>query len=361
MRKTIALSSVLILVLSACATAQISISNTFLPAPGTDVQSKQDASIDSAFYASLIAGSGGPMTWDFSSRTYSTVLNEYVVDPATVPAIDSFPGANLVLLLVTGVDSAWIAETSNSAVYWLKGNVVRNVGTQTVLVFKDSTPDWVFPVNYGDNWMTHHSWSLSSTPPIHTDYYDTTSYTVDAWGTAKYLSNSVPCLRVLGHERSMSKVYNGTTLIDSIPSEFYTVYFVGSGFSVLVNATRSLSSGTQYTEYASSDFLNQVTDVSQDGSTLPDQYALEQNYPNPFNPSTEIHFSLPQNSYVRLIVYNILGQAVKTLVDQSMSAGSYVADWDGTDAGGTKVASGIYLYRVEAGQFSETKKMVLLK
>ena len=89
---------------------------------------------------------------------------------------------------------------------------------------------------------------------------------------------------------------------------------------------------------------------------LPTQFALHQNYPNPFNPSTEISFSLPEACAVRLEVYNVLGQRVASLVDGRMDAGAHTVTWDATE-----VSSGVYLYHLQAGEFSETRKMMLLK
>jgi hypothetical protein len=103
-------------------------------------------------------------------------------------------------------------------------------------------------------------------------------------------------------------------------------------------------------------------DVTTDpGSGLPTRFALNQNYPNPFNPTTQIKFDLPTRSKVSIDVYNVLGQKVKTLVNDEMAAGSYIADWDGTSDGGKTVSSGVYFYRMQAGKFQETKKMMLLK
>ncbi|MBD3258197.1 T9SS type A sorting domain-containing protein [candidate division GN15 bacterium] len=96
--------------------------------------------------------------------------------------------------------------------------------------------------------------------------------------------------------------------------------------------------------------------VESDDATLPGDFALHQNYPNPFNPSTEIAFSLPEASEVRLDVFNIAGQKVTTLVDGTLEAGHHTVTWDGSD-----LASGVYLYRLDAGTYSATKKMVLLK
>ena len=97
------------------------------------------------------------------------------------------------------------------------------------------------------------------------------------------------------------------------------------------------------------------------GAGLPTKFALNQNYPNPFNPSTEIRFDLPTRSQVSIEIYNVLGQKVKTLVDEEKPAGPYIVDWNGTSDNGTQVSSGVYFYRMQAGSFVETKKMMLLK
>jgi 5'-nucleotidase/UDP-sugar diphosphatase len=94
---------------------------------------------------------------------------------------------------------------------------------------------------------------------------------------------------------------------------------------------------------------------------LPESYELLQNYPNPFNPTTEIEFALPQTSNVTVTIYNTLGQQVQQLIDEPMPAGHHAIEWNGTDAGGHQVASGVYFYRISAGDFTSTKKMVLMK
>jgi len=89
---------------------------------------------------------------------------------------------------------------------------------------------------------------------------------------------------------------------------------------------------------------------------LPTEYSLFQNYPNPFNPTTEISFALPTATDVKLEVFNIMGQRVATLIDQRLQAGNHNVVWNGS-----QVASGIYFYRLDAGDFVESRKMVLLK
>ena len=96
-------------------------------------------------------------------------------------------------------------------------------------------------------------------------------------------------------------------------------------------------------------------------SQTPSQFGLSQNYPNPFNPTTAFEYSLPEASRVRVSVFNVLGQNIKTLADGEQTAGVHRVTWDGTDEGGNNVASGVYFYKVTTPEYQSAKKMVLLK
>jgi hypothetical protein len=105
-----------------------------------------------------------------------------------------------------------------------------------------------------------------------------------------------------------------------------------------------------------------VSSVENQTSIQPDQYKLGHNYPNPFNPSTTINFSLPQAAKVKLVIFNLLGQQIRTLVNDEFTAGDHSIQWDGKDNKGMIVGSGIYFYQLSAGSsFSATHKMVLMK
>jgi len=111
-----------------------------------------------------------------------------------------------------------------------------------------------------------------------------------------------------------------------------------------------------------SDSLNVIiTGIAENEISIPKEYNLEQNYPNPFNPSTTIRFQLPQSRDVSLIVYNMLGQKVRTLLNNTVSAGDYKIEWDGRDDSGKDVASGIYLYRLTSKNFVRSQKMLLIR
>jgi hypothetical protein len=99
-----------------------------------------------------------------------------------------------------------------------------------------------------------------------------------------------------------------------------------------------------------------TVDVANINSEIPTEYNLEQNYPNPFNPITTIQFSLPEQSFVRLEVFNALGEKVSTLVSEELNAGNYKHEWNAEN-----LSSGIYFYRMNTDKFSEIKKMILLK
>jgi flagellar hook assembly protein FlgD len=99
--------------------------------------------------------------------------------------------------------------------------------------------------------------------------------------------------------------------------------------------------------------------AEQEASSLPLMPALHENYPNPFNPQTTIAYELPQTESVRLTVYDILGREVVRLIDQTQAAGYHEVVWNGLDAAGNSVSSGIYLYRLQAGSYSRVNKMIL--
>jgi len=98
-----------------------------------------------------------------------------------------------------------------------------------------------------------------------------------------------------------------------------------------------------------------------DNSLIPSVASLEQNYPNPFNPVTKIKYHVKEDTDIKLEVYNIKGQRVRTLVDEFVTEGAYTAEWNGVDDNGTSVSSGVYFYKMKSGRFTSTKKMVLMK
>ena len=96
-------------------------------------------------------------------------------------------------------------------------------------------------------------------------------------------------------------------------------------------------------------------------SNLPSKHTLEQNFPNPFNSSTKIKYSIPNVSNIVIDIYSLLGQKIKTLIDESKQPGYYEIIWDSRDENGTMVTSGLYLYRLKSENFTQVKKLLLIR
>ena len=96
-------------------------------------------------------------------------------------------------------------------------------------------------------------------------------------------------------------------------------------------------------------------------SSVPQQFVLYPNYPNPFNPVTTIRYDLPDDSHVTLTIHDMMGKQIRTLVDEPQIAGNGTIQWNATNDAGYPVSAGLYLYTIQAGEFRQTKKMVLIK
>jgi hypothetical protein len=138
---------------------------------------------------------------------------------------------------------------------------------------------------------------------------------------------------------------NSTDIIN-----FMTVSHTG-----LITANGFTTNNTS-TDFFTISLTGHLTGITGNNSEIPESFNLSQNYPNPFNPSTKISFSLPQASFVKMVVYDITGREVETLVNEDMNAGTFEVDFNAS-----KLTSGVYFYKITADGFTETKKMILTK
>lgn len=102
-------------------------------------------------------------------------------------------------------------------------------------------------------------------------------------------------------------------------------------------------------------------DVDETSTLIPERFGLNQNYPNPFNPTTMIQYDLPEATQVTILIYDLMGRAVKTLVNEFKDVGYHTVAWDARDDEGNRMSGGVYLYNIKAGTYHKTQKMVLLK
>ncbi|MCC7430171.1 right-handed parallel beta-helix repeat-containing protein [bacterium] len=128
-------------------------------------------------------------------------------------------------------------------------------------------------------------------------------------------------------------------------------------FSGALEIVSNASTNPNYTV----NLLAVIVNAAENQNLVPTVFSIEQNFPNPFNPVTNIKFGIPEKTFTRLAVYNILGQLVKIIVNKELTPSYYTFRWNGTDESGKQVSSGIYFYQLKAENFSETKKMLLVK
>jgi hypothetical protein len=123
------------------------------------------------------------------------------------------------------------------------------------------------------------------------------------------------------------------------------------------------SYGSGMEDFCTIKYVQTASEVKDEtgGRERPSEFVLSQNYPNPFNPTTKIEFTLNKSGFVNLQVYDVLGRKVRTLVSEELSPGYKSVIWDGKNDAGDDVASAVYFYRLKVGDFSEPKKMLLLK
>ena len=151
-------------------------------------------------------------------------------------------------------------------------------------------------------------------------------------------------------------------------SQMYMLSGLDQGQLYIISATHDLY-GTIEEVFTSNammsvknfQFSSSPLTADEDIDQIPTRFALEQNFPNPFNPVTTLRYTVPEQELVNISVYDMRGNLVKKMVNTSQSPGIKTVRWDATDSQGNTVSAGVYLYKIQAGTFSQTKKMILLK
>ncbi len=268
-------------------------------------------------YATIKYSPSGETVW---VRRYNGAAND--VDEAYDIAVDNSGN-----IYVTGksngqggsIDFVTIKYNTDGVEQWVQ----RYNGTE-------SAYDIAYSIALDDSGNVYVTGESNSGNPSYVDF-----------ATVKY--NSV------GVEQWVQK-YNGP-----VNSGDYAKVVTVDGLGNVYVAGHSPGIGFNY-DLVTIKYSQNITSVYESDNKIPDSYSLNQNYPNPFNPLTTINFTIPNEEFVNLKVFNTLGQEVATLVNKEISAGSYSVPFDAA-----RLTSGIYIYKISAGSFAETKKMILLK
>jgi len=308
---------------------------------------------------------GGGNTWDFSNLNSSFSTVSVMVAPSSTPKASEYPDANY----ATFVKDSLVDDYGTYSYYHL-GNNFEMCGSYSKMEIVAGTVSEVeshftpfeistkLPLTAGVTWTQSYEAVVTTTLPPFLPMNETDDVThtrtVDAWGTMIIPGETEPieALRVRLDDRRVMHSAGGDSYIRMIGYEFITK----SNTTVGVTLADTTSPDHGVVDIVGGFWgVSSVTDV-QDDNSVADNFRLEQNYPNPFNPTTIINFSISKRSFVSIIVYNFLGQEITKLINTEFSAGSYQTEFNATN-----LPSGTYFYRLQTGDFVQTKKCILLK
>jgi hypothetical protein len=183
-------------------------------------------------------------------------------------------------------------------------------------------------------------------------------YVVEEWSNGNWVNNSRMTYNYNANGKASSlTIY--TWKNNAWESSIKTTYTYDSNLNLTEEVVQMYSGGTWTNVTKTVYTYVNVTEVRLTNPEIPGNYGLNQNYPNPFNPSTTIGYIIPENAYVKIKVYNSLGQEIETLVSKQQAAGQYTIEWEPNRRSG--LPGGVYMYRIQAGKYVEVKKMVYMK
>ncbi len=368
----------MLLILPAYSNGQISIATNPLANPTplygqTQLVQTFNANIrsgvaDTTLIRNIINQTGANQTWTLTGLQYGAGVptNIRYSAPTGAPGASSFPTANLVSRVVTGQDTAvWSFSNTAADRFTSLGSVIGRLSTNTaftnsISTFNPGLDGLRFPLNNTSAWtqtsqtLTFELVSAGITTPVPFTY----DFRVDGFGSVVTPAGTAQVLR-------LRQTASATISLAGIPISTTAINLLfinqnGQALASIIETRLGLPPGLPIQTpppFSASYSTYGALSVRELAVPRPTDFSLEQNYPNPFNPSTTIRFSLPTAQTVSLKVYDLLGREVASLLNnERKAAGSYEATFNAT-----ALTSGIYIYRLEAGSFSQTRKMMLVK
>ena len=359
---------------------------TYTNIPSGTTQNLNDVRISNNYYQddAAIAGNNGTVLVSSNSglnwitKSSPTTANLYGIDHSYyLYAV----GDNGTILYASEIFTGSLVQQTSGTTRNLKAVTISNLNTQRVIAVGEKGTI-LRTTNGGFNWVNV---SIADTTVNFNDlsqkgiFYNTGDIFVAVGSGGKIYKSTDNGLtwqqKNSGTTNTLRSIYfhtldsgvvvgdNGTVRMTTNGGEtWFTDPFFNSPstrnyrFISLVNNTfRTFMAGSDSLFYVSNDPVT-FTGVTPISTEIPEAFSLMQNYPNPFNPVTNIKFSIPKSGFVKVSIFDANGREVETIVNQNMSAGIYNADWNAS-----KYSSGVYFYRIETNEFTDTKKMILVK
>jgi hypothetical protein len=295
--------------------------------------------------------SGANQTWSFLSLIRQDSTNVNFVSASSTPYAAQFSSSNIAS---TNDNENYNYMTTSSSNMFINGSG----GPSFIVSYTDPQLYLQYPFNYGssfsDNFAANYIISGSDVKRT-----GTTTVSGDAWGTINLPSGSFSnSLRVKYIISTRDSSNPGIPVITVTNVTSYIWFVPGRKFPVfeIVYSTISIN-GTQFGNNKTVNYNDGSTiGISNISNVVPEGFSLFQNYPNPFNPSTNLEFGISKLEFVSLKIYDMLGKEISTLVNERLIAGTYKYSFNASG-----LTSGIYFYTLKAGEFTETKRMLLVK
>ena len=321
-----------------------------------------------------LGAAGANQVWDFTFAMPQAVqTRREFAAPAGTPFAADFPAATWAIVNKDTAVQPFAREIDTWDYFGISGSGFSQLGGGNVTFAPDSAflfyraiqATATLPLNSNSTWTGKLIAFTGDTTAFGTAIDVTANSVVDAWGTVRLPIGDFDCLRIRNENVELFRQFSFGN-VASVDTVTRIKYFWISKDNYIVAQAESRDKETdpnftvakKFTRIASRAI---VTGVDAPDATIPVRFKLFQNYPNPFNPSTAISYQLSAASEVVLEIYSISGQQIKTLVSGKQAAGSHSVLWDGTDESGLRVASGVYLLTMRAGEFVQARKLTLMK
>lgn len=333
--------TLVITVISSTAYPQLTLTNSINPVPGDSMW---------AVYCDTLGISpgnpGANQTWDFTNLLRRDSIHILWVATSSTPYGGQFPSSN-VASTADNVNFGFSISSDSSLV------TIGSVGGGTIYTYSDPQIFLKYPFTYNSSFTDNYA-AAGSNSVIRTG---TISLLGDAYGNIILPTGSFPnSLRLRTTMTRKDSSSNTVIFTNYTAYNWYTQGKKQPVFGINYSSTSINGGPSSYVKIAAFNTNIPPTGIRQLGTTIPSSYKLFQNYPNPFNPLTKIKFDIPNSEFVRIRIYDELGQLVSSLLNQYLNSGSYELEWDAA-----KFSSGVYFYNMETNSFTASKRMILIK
>ena len=330
--------------ITSCSFSQLVLTSAIDPTPG-DIEFRVSADTNGISEGN----SGANQTWNYPNLIKTDSVSVHWLLPSQTPYASLFPASNLACLdtCYNYFDSS--ATKLELVGYFSHGTAVNYTNFETMLTYP-----FTFNSNFTDNFaagyaQTGDSLIVNGTANVTADGYGLLNLPFGVFLNALRLKEIITV-------SDSSVLYHMAIVTHYTVYDWYVPYRKFSVFKIVYTSVVIPGFGTINAKHVFYNPATPVIGIRPISSEVVTNYSLGQNYPNPFNPSTKINLQIVKNGLVKLSVYDILGREVRQLVNQNLQSGAYQVDFDASD-----LPSGIYFYVLSAADYTETKKMILLK